>query len=468
MSLFGLWLILYGSFALSRPPLPDGPDTMHAEIAREMVTRNDWTTAYANGLPVHSNSKLLDWSIAASFQLFGVSDWSARLPISLCALGLALTLFFFARKLFASIAAGFYAALFFLVWPGTFLATRDLTGRSLLCFGTTLLALLLWHFLVEKNLAGGNAAAVVAAALALVALTAGWPGMLLPAFIVVLASLVRFRIPVGQRITVYLSLWLLCALIFGLAFEGPSRSPFRWIAPVPPLALLLGGLLARDEAPTGKASGRRIARYIFAIGLPVAAVALFFAIHGPVSLTAFHQSLVLTAPGGRIALFIASAAILVGAAGNLLFRRSHKDRVANCFLAGTLGGLIVAIQAGLVIGSPNSSSQILADAIRPELNPTDIVVIDGKYPDASSFAFYLERPVLLALPSTLQGKDSITMAAPPKGTVAVDQAWEGSSRVFLWTSADHPLPFPGKTYVVARSGGKQILSNEPNSAGAAF
>ena len=127
LPLFGLWLLLYGSYALLRPPLPDGPGTMHAEIAREMVTRNDWSTAYVNGVAVHSSSRTLDWSIALSYKLFGVADWSARLPNALCVLALAMIAFFFGRQLFVWNAAGLYAALLVLTWPGTFADTRDLT-----------------------------------------------------------------------------------------------------------------------------------------------------------------------------------------------------------------------------------------------------------------------------------------------------------------------------------------------------
>ena len=55
-----------------------------------------------------------------------------------------------------------------------------------------------------------------------------------------------------------------------------------------------------------------------------------------------------------------------------------------------------------------------------------------------------------------------------RGAVAINQVWAGSSRVFLWTSADHPLAVPGQSYVVASSGGKQILSNQRDSGGATF
>src|SRR5271170_2683639 len=145
LPLFGLWLLLYGSYALLRPPLPDGPGTMHAEIAREMVARHDWSAAYVNGVAVESSSRALDWTIAASYKLFGVADWSARLPNALCVLALAAIAFFFGRRLFVWNAAGLYTALFVLAWPGTFVATRDLTSVPFLCAETALIGFALWY-----------------------------------------------------------------------------------------------------------------------------------------------------------------------------------------------------------------------------------------------------------------------------------------------------------------------------------
>ena len=50
LTLTGLWLLLYASFTLFRPPLLDDADSVHAEVAREMVVRHDWITLYANGI----------------------------------------------------------------------------------------------------------------------------------------------------------------------------------------------------------------------------------------------------------------------------------------------------------------------------------------------------------------------------------------------------------------------------------
>jgi hypothetical protein len=40
--------------------------------------------------------------------------------------------------------------------------------------------------------------------------------------------------------------------------------------------------------------------------------------------------------------------------------------------------------------------------------------------------------------------------------------------VWLWTDPNTAPALPGSAYVIGRSGGKEVLSNQPNSGGAAF
>src|SRR6266496_55895 len=74
-----IWLVLYVP-GLFTPPLLDDADSVHAEAAREMVLRHDWTTLYINGFRYLEKAPLMYWSMAASFKIFGVSDAAARLP----------------------------------------------------------------------------------------------------------------------------------------------------------------------------------------------------------------------------------------------------------------------------------------------------------------------------------------------------------------------------------------------------
>jgi len=124
LTLAGLWLLLYASFALFSPPLLDDADSVHAEVAREMVARHDWITLYANGIRYLEKAPLMYWSMAASFTLFGPQDWAARLPLASATLALFLVVYATGRRLFASDTAGFYAALILLTSFGIFIYTR--------------------------------------------------------------------------------------------------------------------------------------------------------------------------------------------------------------------------------------------------------------------------------------------------------------------------------------------------------
>ncbi len=457
LPVFAVWLLLYGSYALSRPSLPDGPGTMHAEIAREMVSRYHWLTPVANGQRTPVSSKTLDRSIAASFKLLGVSDWAARLPIALCVLALAITAFFFGRTLFVWNAAGLYAALFLLAFPLTFLATRNLTDRPVATLLTSLFAFLLWELLIARTLALGSALGVTALACLVVLFCTNGPGMLLPFEVIALCWLVRRIQEPARQAQLFLVGWAACAVLYSRLFEHGSRGIVSGLCAMPPLALLLGGWLADHEA-LSREKNRSTAYAIFVFGLLAAAVALFFALSPHFGVSFYYHSFAVGA--ARASLLIAAAALIAGVTGHLLFRLRNRVRIANCFLAGTFAGLIIAIQVGLVMASPWFSSQILADAIRPELETGDSVVIDGTYTDASSMAFYLERPLLIAQPPGT--------SASLQGMVDIDRIWTGAARVYLWTSVSHPLGVPAESFVVAQSGGKLVLSNRPNAAGANF
>ena len=72
----------------------DDADTVHAEAAREMVETGDWVTLKINGgFRYLEKAPLMYWCVAASYKIFGVHDWSARLPIALGMLALLLVVY---------------------------------------------------------------------------------------------------------------------------------------------------------------------------------------------------------------------------------------------------------------------------------------------------------------------------------------------------------------------------------------
>jgi 4-amino-4-deoxy-L-arabinose transferase-like glycosyltransferase len=187
--IFAIWLLLYGSFTLFTPPLLDDADSVHAEVAREMLLRHDPVTLYANGIRYLEKAPLLYWSMAASFRIFGVSTAAARIPLALYTLALLLVVFAFARRLFpsglfASDLAGLYAALILATSFGIFIFTRILIPDVIVCLWTTLALLFFWQSIEEREPSRATAIGF-AAACALNVLTKGLIGIVFPLLIMV-------------------------------------------------------------------------------------------------------------------------------------------------------------------------------------------------------------------------------------------------------------------------------------------
>jgi 4-amino-4-deoxy-L-arabinose transferase-like glycosyltransferase len=178
--LIAVWVLLYGSFTLLRPPLLDDADSVHAEVAREMVARHDWTTLCANGIRYLEKAPLLYWSMATSFRCFGVHTWSARLPLALYTLLLLLVVFAIGEGCFPDTAAGFYASLVLATSFGLFIFTRILIPDAMVCLWLAIAMFCFWRSLAEPTRAN---AVGFAAACALGVLTKGLIGVVFPLLI---------------------------------------------------------------------------------------------------------------------------------------------------------------------------------------------------------------------------------------------------------------------------------------------
>lgn len=122
--MFLVWLFVYVA-GLFQPGLLDDADSFHAEAAREMVLRHDWVTLYINGFRYLEKAPLMYWSVAASFKMFGVTEWSARLSLVFGVLALMGCVFALGRRFYGE-EGGFYAALIIATGPGIYLYTRFL------------------------------------------------------------------------------------------------------------------------------------------------------------------------------------------------------------------------------------------------------------------------------------------------------------------------------------------------------
>jgi 4-amino-4-deoxy-L-arabinose transferase-like glycosyltransferase len=134
--LLALWAVIYMA-DLSRPPLLDDVDSVHAEAGREMVLRNDWVTIYTNGIRYMEKAPLLCWSLAASFWTFGVGEWSARLPLMLGVIALVLATYVLGRYVYGE-AGGLYAGVALVTSLGIYIYTRFLIPEVLIALWLTL------------------------------------------------------------------------------------------------------------------------------------------------------------------------------------------------------------------------------------------------------------------------------------------------------------------------------------------
>ena len=104
-----LWVLIYLA-GIFTPALLDDVDTIHAEAAREMVLRHDWVTLYTDGIRYLEKAPLMYWAVAASYEIFGVSDWSTRLPLMLGVLALLLVTYAVGKHAYGE-RGGLYSAM---------------------------------------------------------------------------------------------------------------------------------------------------------------------------------------------------------------------------------------------------------------------------------------------------------------------------------------------------------------------
>ena len=170
----------------------------------------------------------------------------------------------------------------------------------------------------------------------------------------------------------------------------------------------------------------------------------------------------------RLPLLLTALALGAGSLGNFLARRRHKSALGNYFLFGMM--IVFLLAAQMAFGTFNTvlGSEKLAETIAAQHPaPQDIIAIHGEYESGSTLGFYLRRNDI----HIVDGRSSNLWYGsffPDAPTIfetneTLAGKWHGPQRIFLWndpTDATRPLPQLSPVYVIARSGGKEILSNQ--------
>jgi 4-amino-4-deoxy-L-arabinose transferase-like glycosyltransferase len=636
--LLALWLVFYSSFTLLSPPLLDDADSVHAEVAREMLVRHDFVTLYANGIRYLEKAPLYYWSMAACMRVLGPTALASRLPLAFAALALTLLLEAFASRLYGG-RAGLYAGLITLSSFGIFIFTRINIPDAMVC--VWLASALFAYAVTQEHLHPRRGLCwLFAAACALDVLTKGLIGVVFPLAIVGLHLLVtrggrgtftrlrqlspvsstllflliavpwhvmaalanpaqghpggltftggHFSVPlptdgnvhgwawfyfVNEQVLRYLNLrvprdydtvplWLFLGLIFIwlmpwsaflppalvralpwrdqgfhtrlrthalaptesasmllllwaalplLFFAFSTRQEYYVLPALPPMILLIADFLAyrgidKPLAEAHRKTAARAAGVLALLGLAAAVACVYLIVRtkAPVPETDL-ASLLQQNPGdyalsfghfldlnaramGMFRMPLALTAIAFGLGLPVAWWLRHKwnSLAANFVTAGAAFLFLFAAWRGLVIFSPTLTSAQLADAVRPQIQPADMVAIHGEYEAGSTLGFYLHRPCPANAPAAgpqpcepgdplhiVEGRSSNLWYGsffpdrPPifETRDSITQKWAGPQRIFLWQDphdADRPVLALSPAYVIASSGGKQILSNQPN------
>ncbi|MYN20509.1 glycosyltransferase family 39 protein [Rugamonas sp. FT107W] len=191
-----VWLYVLGVRSLVPPD-----EGRYAEMAREMFATGDWITTRLNGIKYFEKPPLQTWMNAASFAVFGLGEWQARLWTGLCGLGGVILTGYAGNRVFGA-RAGFYAALALgssLFWVAS--GQIDSLDMSLSGMMTIVLcAVVLAQRDGATDGARRNWMLVCWAGMALAVLAKGLIGLVLPGAVLVLYSALSGDLAIWKRL----------------------------------------------------------------------------------------------------------------------------------------------------------------------------------------------------------------------------------------------------------------------------
>jgi 4-amino-4-deoxy-L-arabinose transferase-like glycosyltransferase len=115
--------VLLYMVGLDNFPFIDPSEAYYVEACREMIQTGDFITPHLNYQIYFSKPIINFWLIAASYKIFGLSEFAARLPFALLSTGLVFATYWFGRRLISK-RAGFIAGLCVATSPLLLLVSR--------------------------------------------------------------------------------------------------------------------------------------------------------------------------------------------------------------------------------------------------------------------------------------------------------------------------------------------------------
>ena len=212
--------IAFYLYGLGKLPLVGPDEPRYAQVGREMFLSGDLITPTLGGHTWFEKPALLYWMIVASFKIFGVSEWSARLGPALCGLLTLLAVWCVGRE----VDFGFWSLIVTASCLGVVVFSRAASFDIVITMTTTWsLAFFLLHELRRKRLLLAGFYAFVGLSL----LAKGLVGLVIPFGVIGVYFLLRRSWPARS---VWLSLlWgLPLAAAVAAIWYGPVIAKYGW------------------------------------------------------------------------------------------------------------------------------------------------------------------------------------------------------------------------------------------------
>ncbi len=116
--------------------LTDRDEGSNAEAAREMLETGDWVSPTLNYEPRFAKPAFVYWVISASYAVFGVNEFSARLPSAIFGIALVLLQYYFLARVIGSRVALFGSLILLLNLEMIGISRMVLTDPELVFFTT--------------------------------------------------------------------------------------------------------------------------------------------------------------------------------------------------------------------------------------------------------------------------------------------------------------------------------------------
>jgi 4-amino-4-deoxy-L-arabinose transferase-like glycosyltransferase len=223
--LLSLGVVVALFWQLGAAALFEPDEGRNAEKAREILVLNDRITPHENFHPVLDKPIFFYWLIAIAYRLFGVSEWAARLPSILAALGCLALVYHFAVLRWGR-WSGLWSVLILLTCVEFFALARIVIFDMTLTFFLTLSLCAFYEASHTESLNWRRICCLALyVALAAATLIKGLIGVVVPALVIFFYLLLTRRWTVVRRIYPIPGALLVLAIVTPWYLLAESRNP---------------------------------------------------------------------------------------------------------------------------------------------------------------------------------------------------------------------------------------------------